>query len=129
MKTLTWDESLSVEVAEIDEDHRRLVELFNLLSGALSEAAEPSLVDALLEELICCTAWHFSHEERLMLQTNYPERESHTKEHQELIARVRELQQSRETLQAEDVDFLEQWLTGHIFASDMVMGRYIAAAL
>ena len=31
MKDLVWDRTLSVDVPEIDEDHRRLVDLFNLL--------------------------------------------------------------------------------------------------
>ncbi|HIJ47946.1 MAG TPA: hemerythrin, partial [Gammaproteobacteria bacterium] len=37
MKELIWDQSLSVQVKEIDEDHRRLVELFNLLLHAVEE--------------------------------------------------------------------------------------------
>ena len=42
MKDLIWDNTLSVQVQEIDEDHRRLVELFNLLGHAV-EGAHPGI--------------------------------------------------------------------------------------
>jgi len=31
MKDLTWGDALSVQIEEIDEDHKKLVELFNIL--------------------------------------------------------------------------------------------------
>ena len=64
MKDLIWDNTLSVEVNEIDEDHRRLVELFNILNHAVVEGEAPNYIEAVLEELISCTVWHFKHEER-----------------------------------------------------------------
>ena len=42
MKDLTWGSALSVQVDEIDEDHRRLVELFNLLNHAVVEGEAPN---------------------------------------------------------------------------------------
>ena len=71
MKDLIWDATLSVEVDEIDEDHRRLVDLFNTLNHSVSDGDAPDYVEAVLEELINCTVWHFSHEERLMLKFEY----------------------------------------------------------
>lgn len=37
MKDLVWDKTLSVEVPEIDEDHRRLMDLYNLLKHAVAD--------------------------------------------------------------------------------------------
>ena len=73
MKELVWDSTLSVHVKEIDEDHRRLVDLFNLLNRSVTEGEPRDYVEAILEELISCTVWHFSHEERLMLKYGYDE--------------------------------------------------------
>ena len=61
MKDLVWDYVLSVGIDEIDEDHRRLVDLFNILNHSVAEGDGIDYLAAVLEELINCTAWHFSH--------------------------------------------------------------------
>ncbi|MGQ9686992.1 MAG: hemerythrin domain-containing protein [Thiobacillaceae bacterium] len=79
------------------------------------------------------TAWHFSHEERLMLKHGYEGLAEHREEHRELIRSVRELQQK--ILQAgirvavEDLVYLERWLTLHILTDDAKMGGYLAQAM
>ena len=61
MKELVWDRTLSVGVPEIDEDHRKLVDLFNLLNRAVTEGASRDYTEALVDELISCNVWHFKH--------------------------------------------------------------------
>ena len=68
VKDLVWSDILSVGVDEIDDDHRKLVSLFNILGHSVTEGDAPEYVEAVLKELISCTAWHFNHEERLMLK-------------------------------------------------------------
>ena len=133
MKDIVWGDILSVGVDEIDEDHRKLVYIFNILNHAVSEGEFPEYLAAVLEELINCTVWHFSHEERLMLKYGYEESEEHKAEHQELIKSAKELQQ--EILQAdrpvsdEHIEFLERWLTEHILTSDMRLGSYLSQVM
>ena len=91
MKDIVWDKILSVGVEEIDEDHRKLVNIFNILNRSVSEKESPDYLAATLAELINCTVWHFSHEERLMLKHRYKEIEEHKAEHQELIDSAKEL--------------------------------------
>ena len=130
MKDIVWDHVLSVGNDEIDEDHRRLVDLFNLLNHSVAEGESPEYLAAVLEELINCTAWHFSHEERLMLKYDYRDIEEHKAEHQELIKSAKELQQK--ILQAgklvaeQDLEYIERWLTAHILTDDMRLGSYLA---
>lgn len=90
MKELDWSSILSVE---IDEDHRRLVNLFNLLNHSIEAGDSEDYIESVLEELIACTAWHFKHEERLMLKFNYDEFEQHKDEHQKLMNSSTELLQ------------------------------------
>ena len=129
MKNIIWDESLSVEVDEIDEDHRKLVDLFNILSHSVAEGDTAEYVEAVLEELISCTVWHFRHEERLMLLYKYKDFEQHKTEHSDLIDGVKELQKKfhnqGKLLFNEDIEFLEDWLTGHILGHDMRLGFYL----
>ena len=133
MKDLIWDDSLSVQVQEIDEDHQKLVDLFNIINRAVIEGEAKDYIAALLEELINCTVWHFSHEERLMLKYNYSGLADHRSEHQELIQSAREFQQKSlqqdKAVNSEDIIFLENWLTGHILGADMDLGSYLGETM
>ena len=129
MKNITWDESLSVDGGEIDEEHRKLIDLFNMLSQSVAKGDAEDYIEAVLEELISCTIWHFRHEERLMVMYKYDDLDDHRAEHNELIESVQELQQKfhkgKKLLTNEDIEYLEDWLTGHILGRDMRLGFYL----
>lgn len=130
MKDIVWGHVLSVGVDEIDEDHRKLVNIFNILNHAVTEGESPAYLAAVLEELVNCTAWHFSHEERLMLKYGYGEIEEHKEMHRELIESAKELQQKLldegKSVADEEIEVLERWLTGHILTDDMRLGAYLS---
>jgi hemerythrin len=132
MKELKWDKTLSVDVPEIDEDHRRLVDLYNVLGHAVEEGESSAYLDAITDELIACTVWHFRHEERLMLKHGFEGFAEHKAEHAELIDDVkglqRRLQDSGKSVSADEVEYLERWLIEHIYGADMKMGAYLSAA-
>jgi hemerythrin-like metal-binding protein len=129
VKELVWDSALSVHVKEIDEDHRRLVDLFNLLNRSLAGGEPRNYIEAILEELISCTVWHFRHEERLMLKYGYDGIQEHQKEHQDLIDSVQAFQerfvQEGQAISSDEIEFLEHWLTEHILVADMQLGSYL----
>jgi hemerythrin len=133
VKDIVWGDILSVEVDEIDEDHRKLVNIFNILNHSVMAGEPREYLVAVLDELINCTVWHFSHEERLMLKYGFEAIEEHKAVHQELIKTARKLQQ--EILQAEkpvaeeDIEFLECWLTEHILTADMKLGAYLSQVM
>ncbi|MBG7601476.1 MAG: hemerythrin family protein [Gammaproteobacteria bacterium] len=133
MKDLIWDKALSVQVQEIDEDHRKLVDLYNIFNHAVVEGDAADYIEAVMEELISCTVWHFRHEERLMLKYSYDGFGEHKSEHQELIESARELQQKLlqegKSVSSEDIGFLEHWLIGHILGADMDLGSYLGEVM
>ena len=133
MKDLIWDKSLSVDVPEIDEDHRKLVDLFNMLNHSVAEGDAANYIEAVMEELLSCTVWHFRHEERLMLKYGYEGLSEHKSEHEDLIASAKALQrkllQEGKTVSSADIEFLEHWLTGHILGADMDLGSYLCEAM
>jgi hemerythrin len=129
MKDLIWDRTLSVDVPEIDRDHRRLLDVFNILNHAVAEGDAQEYVEAVMEELISCTVWHFRHEERLMLKYRYGGVKEHKAEHEELIASAKALQHklpdAGKPVVSDDLQFLEHWLTGHILGTDKDLGSYL----
>ena len=133
MKDIVWGHVLSVEVDEIDEDHRKLVKIFNILNHAVTEGESQEYLAAVLKELVNCTVWHFSHEERLMLKYGYDGIEEHKAAHQQLIDSALELQQkilqADKTMADDDIEFLERWLTEHILTDDMRLGAYLSQVI
>lgn len=133
MKDIVWGKILSVSVAEIDDDHRKLIGIFNILNHAVADGESPEYLAATLEELINCTVWHFSHEERLMLKYRYKDTAEHKIQHRELIDSARDLQQAvlraEKTLAEQDVVFLERWLTEHILTADGRLGAYLSQVM
>lgn len=133
MKDIVWDRILSVGNDEIDRDHRILIDLFNTLHQSAVESVGTDYLDAILEELINCTVWHFSHEERLMQKYDYERYAEHRAEHQDLINSIKELQKkvrlSGELGSKENLEFLEHWLTEHILSADMKLGSFLAEVM
>jgi len=133
VKDIVWSDVLSVEVDEIDEDHHKLVDIFNTLNHAVKEGESPEYLAAVLEELINCTVWHFSHEERLMLKYGYDEMDDHKAIHQELIKSAKALQhkilEEGNTVPDEAIEFLERWLTEHILSTDMRLGAFLSRVM
>lgn len=130
MRDLIWDESLSVQLEEIDDDHQKLIDLFNLINHAMTDGDAPEYIEALVDEMISFTAWHFKHEERLMLKYAYPGLDEHRNEHYDLIQSAVELKNALAegegfALSAENLEFLEHWLTGHILGADMELGAFL----
>ncbi len=129
MKDLVLDQTLIIGIDEIDDDHGKLINLFNILNHSVTEGAATDYVVAVLDELINCTVWHFSHEERLMLKYGYDAYEEHKADHQDLVAGVKELQQkflqTGKLDEKEDLEFLERWLTEHILVADIRLGSFL----
>ena len=133
MKDLVWGDILSVGVDEIDDDHRKLISTFNVLNRAVSAGAADDYLAAVLDELINCTVWHFSHEERLMLQYGYGGIAAHKVEHRELIDSAKEFRAeilaANEGMTEEHLQVLERWLTEHILTTDMQLGDYLSQTM
>ncbi|MBK9352258.1 MAG: hemerythrin family protein [Sulfuritalea sp.] len=133
MKDITWSKILAVGVEEIDDDHRKLVGIFNELNRAVREGESADYRAATLTELINCTVWHFSHEDRLMLKHHYPEIARHREAHRELIEAAQELQaklaQADTAVANTEIEFLERWLTEHILTADQRLGSFLAQAM
>ena len=133
MKDIAWGQVLSIEVDEIDEDHRKLIEIFNMLNHALTDGESSDYLAAILDELVKFTAWHFSHEERLMLKYRYADLDNHRQEHRELIKGATALQdrirRADNTIGDDDIEYLEHWVTAHILTDDMRMGDFLSEVM
>ncbi len=119
----TWDRSIQTGLSTIDQQHRQLVDLINDLHKAMKSGSSVSESGRILDKLINYTASHFKTEEKLFQQHNYPEYKQHKEHHDKLVAQVvafqKDFQSGSAVLSAELMDFLKEWLVGHIKKTDM----------
>ena len=87
-----WSDEFSVNIEEVDEQHRTLVGLVNDLHVAIREHRGKTASRKVLDRLAEYTRTHFMLEESLMRLTRYPGFDVHRQQHEDLIAQVQSLQ-------------------------------------
>lgn len=124
MSLITWQDSYSVGVPLIDDDHKLLVTLINQLDDAIQGGQGRDVVGSVLNVLEEYTRGHFGREELLMEKAGYADLPPHRREHRKLTDQVRDIVvryhgHQDEHLDSEVLTFLKTWLTGHILGVDM----------
>lgn len=131
MKKIQWDESLSVGIAVIDDQHKRWIEHFNSVVDAIQTRGGHAPVTGTLGFLIDYTDLHFSTEERFMAAASYPGSAAHQAKHEELRRAVADLVADFEeegdtpALEAAIDTFLGAWLITHIRSTDQLFGAFV----
>ncbi len=120
---IQWTPAMSVGVPELDNDHRRLVGLLNLLAET-DEEEDIGVIEEVLDELVVYTTEHFAREEEYMRATNFPGLYEHIAIHEALTRKVEELRMKFfmgeiEHLGKETLAFMKEWLATHILKEDM----------
>lgn len=128
MALLTWNDKYSVNVKEIDDQHKKLISLLNDLHTAMSAGKGKSVLSEVLNKLIEYTAYHFSTEEKYMVQFGFPGYSKHRAEHVDFVKKVKDFDQQFEagqsTVTIELIKFLNNWVTGHISGTDKQYSQF-----
>ena len=131
MAFMTWNDSYSVQVREIDEEHKQLFHMINNLHSAMRSGEPCAVIAKTLDRLIRCTRIHFANEEDAMANADYPEFLSHVAAHRELTQHVEELsvkvKGGAANVTAEVLDFLQRWVTDHIVLVDQKYVPFLKA--
>ncbi|HXZ40918.1 MAG TPA: bacteriohemerythrin [Terriglobales bacterium] len=132
MALITWDQSYSVKVAELDGHHQKLFFLLNTLHDAMREGKGSSVIQTIVVELANYTHTHFQREEALMEQTKFPGLDVHRVEHQKLMAKVSEykaaLDKGSGVNTSAVLEFLREWLAKHINRMDKAYASHLNAS-
>jgi len=83
MGEIEWDDSLSVGMDLIDEQHKMLIEKLKDLSDDLRKGHEQDKILKTLGFMIDYTDFHFTAEEKVMAENDYPELEDQQQQHAE----------------------------------------------
>ena len=124
MQHVSWDEKMSVGVAVLDDDHKKLLDIFNALLKSGIAAKDPGNLTDLLGSLVDYTKVHFAREEDIMERQGYPDLDAHKAAHRYFIDEIQKLSQDDDDsnemmLRIDLILLLKEWLIEHIQSVDM----------
>ena len=132
MSQIQWDEKLSVGIREIDDQHKELIKMINRLDEAVADGSWTkkvvTLSDVLLE-MVAYLDYHFSTEEKYMIEYDYPDYDDHRDAHLTFVRDVTDFTEAfrngKKGLSVEILDYLKEWYLSHITSVDAKYGSYL----
>jgi hemerythrin len=131
MSEIKWDQSLSIGVALIDEQHKKWIGHIRNVQAAIEARRGMPQIASTLDFLINYTQFHFSTEEKSMSETGYPGLENHRARHEELKGTLDNLIEDfkedgvTEKLSEAIGTFLVNWLRNHIRDVDQAFAAFL----
>ena len=131
MEKIEWDQSLSIGIRLIDEQHKALIKRLNDVSVAIEANVGDREISTTLAFLTEYADYHFSAEEKHMAEHDYPGLEAQKMKHKEFMDTLSNLDQDFEeegsTRGLSDAinNFLFNWLTHHIQGLDQQFGNFL----
>jgi len=129
MPILTWKDSFSIGVSQIDDEHKILIGMINKAYDSVVEKTEESVLIELVKEMKAYATLHFATEESLMKDFNYPNTENHKSAHDDFTIKTAAietmLENGKKTHPSEVLKFLADWLNSHILFTDKQLGDFL----
>lgn len=121
-----WKDRYTLGIPEIDKQHKRLFEIgarvYDLAMLNDSYDHYDEIIEC-LHELLAYTEYHFKYEEQLMEDHQFSGQDQQETEHQFYVQKIRniskrDIDSDQQKTTMEIVDFLSEWISGHIVFSD-----------
>ena len=122
MPLFTWSDKYSIGNFEIDNQHKKLFDILNRLFDICVGKNEVDTVEAVMEDLVSYTDYHFRFEEQYMRDVEYNDIERHMSLHKYFSARLLDIKEREKNdnndLCRELIYFLGNWLKHHVVEDD-----------
>ncbi|MCR2043664.1 bacteriohemerythrin [Anaerosalibacter massiliensis] len=123
----TWKEDFSVNIEDIDKQHKELFRIGSRLYTIVSLKDGIDRYDEIIEilyELKDYAEYHFSFEEELMKKYGYDGTEDQIKAHKKFIEKVISISEEEVDIEQKKMGmdlilFIANWIENHILKSDM----------
>ncbi len=119
---ITWNESFSIELNIIDQQHKKWIDFINILYTSFKNEVPKDDINENISKLLDYTDYHFGFEEKYLEDFNCPKQEDHKLAHEKFLNTIKTHQN-----QFNDGDynavyklivFLNNWVLHHITVDD-----------
>lgn len=128
MALINWDDSFSVNVNQIDMQHKNLVKMINELNEAMKQGKGKDIMARIINDMMRYASTHFKLEEDYFDKFRYPDAENHKKEHAVFVEKVTNFKEGFDEgkifLSISVLDYLSDWLQGHIKGTDKKYSQF-----
>jgi len=97
MALIEWRRDFETGVAEVDHEHRELVDLINALHAEIGANASKAVVSGFLGEVFAKISAHFALEETIMRKYRYDDYAAHKSDHEKLLDDIRDIMDAHES--------------------------------
>jgi hemerythrin len=123
MPLIEWRDEFNTGVAEVDHEHRELIDLINQLHDQLRRDPDRDTVAAFLGEVFAKISAHFALEETVMRKHRYDEYAAHKAEHEALLDEIRDIMDDYEAGSFADsgtalATTVQDWFINHFKTKD-----------
>ncbi len=127
MTYIQWKDTYNIGIEEVDQQHKKLVEILNELYEAHQHVHARFIIDDILIRLADYTVYHFESEEKWFDKINYSGAEIHKLEHREFVKTIDQFKLHAEggnlLLTLKTLDYLKDWTITHILGTDKEFGE------
>ncbi|MDK9700763.1 MAG: bacteriohemerythrin [bacterium] len=131
MALITWNERFSVSIPQIDQQHKKWIDIVNRLHEAMAAGKGNEVIGAVLLEMVNYSKMHLDFEEKLLTQHSYPDLAAHKLQHDVLRKRIHEVYQKYQAgnkfLTLDVMNMLKDWLLQHIEGVDKKYSSHLVA--
>lgn len=125
MSLIEWKDKYSIEIDEIDNQHKKLISIINDLYNEAERRAEVYNLEEILDRLTDYTIYHFSQEEKILKSIENFSPDEHISEHENFIIKIKNFREKfkrgEETITYDLLFFLKDWLLDHIMVKDKAL--------
>jgi hemerythrin-like metal-binding protein len=131
MDLIVWTPDLKTGSDHIDEQHKELFRAANRLAEAMWDGKGKDEVEKTIDFLAEYTQYHFSDEEKTMLQSGYPDYGMQKTAHEKFVQDIGNLKakyHSGEVGSSMAIEVLTgacNWFRGHIKGMDTKLGEFL----
>jgi hemerythrin-like metal-binding protein/PAS domain S-box-containing protein len=129
-----WDDNFNTGLAEVDAQHRKLVQLLNALASHVAFRKDESGLHGMFDALADYAAYHFETEEQIWREyfAGDPLEAEHCSTHAGFTQEVDRLRAaltdtSQQNIAENALGFLVHWLASHILEADRAMAYTVIA--
>ncbi len=124
MVVVQWSDDYETGIPLIDSDHKTLFATFNMVHERAADGLDGDTISRALDVLVMYVDRHFAREEAMMQANGYPDLIEHMAIHRRIAAKVHGFKtafdENPEAIEIEPfLEFVSDWLTGHIIQRDM----------
>ncbi len=129
MELFPWEDRYGVGIEKIDNQHRKLVGILNMLYEEMQQGTGHEALGLALDNLVQYTNEHFLSEESMMKLYEYPDYPMHKEKHESMKKHVLKLAEQYRAGAVKSpiqiTNFLKDWLKKHILETDKKYGPFL----